>query len=236
MSATAYERVIDTAYAAPPNEFNTAHAAAFLSAVFQDCHSGQISISRLGRDGKSAGHYSHRWAHEVACVARDWDRDKPRGIYFRVTMLPPAWRRSGRGGANDSHMFPMLWADLDFGGVGHKPPKDGALPPTEDDARKIITDMGEEPTYVVHSGGGLYPLWQFERPPMITADNLAEVKATADQWQQLTAQASARLGYHYGQQRDLSRVLRLPGSINRKTDYERPCRVTEASRVLYPWG
>ena len=108
------------------------------------------------------------------------------------------------------------------------------LPPTEDDARKIITDR-EEPTYIVHSDGGLYPLYQFERPPLITADNLDEIKQAAEQWQKLTAKASERLGYFYGQVKDLSRVLRLPGSINRKTSVDRPCRVIEASGVLHPW-
>jgi hypothetical protein len=214
--------------------FDTAEATAFLAAIFQDCYSGLISICRID----TAGHidYSaHQWAHQAAEQAAEWDRKhKPVGIFFRVTTLPPDWRGK-RGGANDSHMFPMLWADLDYGDEGHKKPKQGHLPPTEDDAHKIITDMGEEPTYIVHSGGGLYPLYQFERPPLITADNLDEIKATAEQWQKLTAEASERLGYFYGQVKDLSRVLRLPGSINRKTKNDRPCRVIEASGVLHPW-
>jgi putative DNA primase/helicase len=228
-------RIAGTAYAVPPYEFNTAHAAAFLVAVFQDCYSGLISICRIDR-AQHVNYSAHQWAHEAAEQAAEWDRQyKPAGIYFRVTLLPPDWRGK-RGGADDSHMFPILWADLDYGTEGHKPPAGKLpLPPTEDDAREIITDIGEEPTYVVHSGGGLYPLYQFERPPMITADNLTEIKDEAEQWQKLIADASERLGYHYGQQKDLSRVLRLPGSINRKTTNERPCRVMEASGVLQPW-
>jgi hypothetical protein len=215
--------------------FDTAEAISFLTAVFQDCYSGLISICRID----TAGHFNysaHQWAHQAAEQAAEWDRQhKPVGIYFRVTMLPPDWRGK-RGGANDSHMFPMLWADLDYGDVGHKPPASKLpLPATEDDARKVIGDMGEEPTYIVHSGGGLYPLYQFERPPLITADSLDEVKQAAEQWQKLTAKASESLGYHYGQVKDLSRVLRLPGSINRKTSVERSCRVIEASGVLHPW-
>jgi hypothetical protein len=215
--------------------FDTAEATGFLAAVFGDCYSGLISICRIDA-AQHVNYAAHQWAHEAAEQAAEWDRDyKPVGIYFRVTMLPPDWRGK-RGGANDSHMFPMLWADLDYGDVGHKPPAGKLpLPPTEDDARKIITDMEEVPTYVVHSGGGLYPLYQFERPPIITGDNLDEVKQAAEQWQKLTAKASERLGYFYGQQKDLSRLLRLPGSINRKAGLERPCHVIEASGVLHPW-
>jgi hypothetical protein len=215
--------------------FDIAEAASFLRQVFQDCYSGLISICRIDAAGR-VNYSAHQWAHQAAEEAAEWDRrHKPVGIYFRVTMLPPAWRGK-RGGANDSHMFPMLWADLDYGDVGHKPPAGKLpLPPTEDDARKIITDLGETPTYVIHSGGGLYPLYQFERPPLITTDNLGEIKDAAEQWQKLVAKASERLSYHYGQQKDLSRVLRLPGSVNRKAGLERPCRVIEASGVLHPW-
>jgi hypothetical protein len=228
-------RLTDTMRANPPSDFDTAHAAAFLDCALGDCNSGLISICWLD----AAGHlnYSaHQWAHQAAEQAAEWNRKhKPIGIFFRVTMLPPDWRGK-RGGANDSHMFPMLWADVDYGDVGHKPPAGKLpLPPTEDDARKIITDIGETPTYLIHSGGGLYPLWQFDRPPLIAADNLAEIKDVADQWQKLTAQTSESHGYHYGQVKDLSRVLRLPGSINRKSGLERPCRVIEASGVLHPW-
>jgi hypothetical protein len=213
--------------------FDAAEASSFLTAIFQDCYSGLISICRID----AAGHVNyavHQWAHQTAQQAAEWDqRYKPVGIYFRVTTLPPDWTGK-RGGADDSHMFPLLWADLDYGDIGHKPPAGKLpLPPTEADARKIIADLGEEPTYVVHSGGGLYPFYQFERPPRVTADNLDEVKDAADQWQKETAKASERRGFHYGQVKDLSRVLRLPGSINRKAGLERPCRVIEASGVLH---
>jgi hypothetical protein len=71
--------------------FDTAHAAAFLSAVFQDCFSGLISICLIDAAGH-IDHSPHQWAHQAAEQAAEWDRDfKPVGIYFRVTMLPPDW-------------------------------------------------------------------------------------------------------------------------------------------------
>jgi len=225
-------RITETAYATPPNVFNTAHAVAFLAAAFQDCYSGLISICWLDRQGVMR-YSAHQWAHKAAEQAAEWDRrHKPVGIYFRVTMLPPDWQGK-RGGADDSHMFPILWADLDYGTEGHK---GEGLPPTEDDARKIIAEIGEDPTYIVHSGGGLYPLYQFKRPPLITADNLTEIKDEAQQWQSVIEAASQKLGWNYGVGvGNLDRLLRLPGSTNRKTANERPCRVVDASGVLQPW-
>jgi hypothetical protein len=51
---------------------------------------------------------------------------------------------------------------------------------------------------VVHSGGGLYPLWQFAQPPLITGDSLAEVKEAAQQWQALLAKTSEKLATSTG--------------------------------------
>lgn len=48
--------------------------------------------------------------------------------------------------------------------------------------------------------------------------------------------ASGRLGWHYGSGvGDLARVLRLPGSVNRKEALERPCRVTGVSGQVLTW-
>ena len=174
--------------------FDTAEAASFLRAVFQDCYSGLISICWLDRTG--------RYLTTARTGGRTGRTGPPASgrmgspTQTAGDLLPgndaPARFHGKRGYANDAHMFPLLWGDLDFGTVGHKhEPKPGKpflpLPPTEANTRKIITDLGEEPTYVVHSGGGLYPLWQFERPPVITADNLDEIKDAADQWQKETA-------------------------------------------------
>ena len=59
-------------------------------------------------------------AHEAVRQAETWDQLKPVGIYFRVTMLPPEGVITGRGGAEDSHALNCMWADLDYGTIGHR--------------------------------------------------------------------------------------------------------------------
>jgi hypothetical protein len=131
-------------------------------------------------------------------------------------------------------MMPFLWADLDYGTVGHKPPPGENLPPDADAARKIIADL-PTPFLIVNSGGGLYPIWKFERPIYITDANRAEVKARSQQWQQLIKATSENLGWHYGPGvGDLARVLRLPGSTNRKAGLEQPCQIIEITGQVYP--
>jgi hypothetical protein len=177
------------------------------------------------------------------------DAEDPRGIYTRVTTLssPPGYKKRGGEALTDS--VPALWADIDIEGPGHRhAPCEGGdacehraengrarhagrvlpLPPDREAARAIVESAYLPPaTLWVDSGGGMYPLWLLERPHRIT-DDLAEVAALSGRWQEMIAIAAARLGYHYGSGvGDLSRVLRVPGTWNRKTDDPRRCHVVE---------
>jgi hypothetical protein len=217
-----------------PAAFDAAHAVEFLDEVFGDVNSGRIGISHLTpHGGMRSEHF--QWFRSAAAKAQEWDSLRPPGIYFRATMLPPQGIKEGRGSAGDAHALAFLWADLDYGTVGHKPPPGFVLPPDEEAARKIIADL-PTPTLIVHSGGGLYPIWRFKHPVLITDANRAEVKTRSQDWQNLIKVSAERLGWHYGSGvGDLARVLRLPGSVNRKDGLERPCRVIEHSGEVLTW-
>jgi hypothetical protein len=206
--------------------FDTGHAVEYLDLVLGDCSSGRIGVCAIGNGPTRHAHF--QWIRDAVKQAEKWDRQKPVGVYFRVTMLPPTGPKGrGRGGAQDAHMLSFLWADLDYGTVGHKKPADGQpLPATEDDARNLTAGM-PEPTLTVHSGGGLYPIWLLDKPILIADDNRADIEKLSERWQNTISRRAEKLQLHYGNVGDLSRVLRLPGSINRKADIERPCRVIE---------
>jgi putative DNA primase/helicase len=173
--------------------FDTAEAVGFLDQIFGDVSTGLISLSYITSTGRVRSE-SSQWIRSAAARAAAWDARWPRGIYFRCTALPPQGIKGGRGSAGDAHCLPFLWADLDYGDVGHKPgPNQLPLPPTEDDPLKIIAGL-PTPTLIVHSGGGLYPIWQFDKLVYLTADNGAEAKARSDNWQQVIAAEAKRLG------------------------------------------
>jgi hypothetical protein len=151
-------------------------------------------------------------------------------------MLPPEGIKSGRGAEADSHALAFLWGDVDYGAVGHKPPPGGLpLPPDEEAAHKIITKL-PTPSLIINSGGGLYPIWKYRQPIYLTEAKRAEAKTRSQRWQNLIAAKAAKLGWHYGSGvGDLARVLRLPGSVNRKVpEFERPCRVVAVSGEVLP--
>lgn len=215
--------------------FDPAHAIYFLDAVFGDVSSGRLGLSVI-KTNRQWGRSAHfQWLRFGAAWADQQDQAKPQGIYFRVTMLPPEGIKGGRGVEADSHALAFLWADVDYGTIGHKPPPGATLPPDEDAAHKIISKL-PTPSLIVHSGGGLYPIWVYERPIFLTEAKRAEARARSQRWQNLIAAHAAKLGWHYGSGvGDLARVLRLPGSINRKVpEIERPCRVIATSGEVLP--
>ncbi|WP_433368403.1 hypothetical protein ACQPZX_41495 [Actinoplanes sp. CA-142083] len=156
------------------------------------------------------------------------------GIYVQVTSARTVPERGKRGTAADVAALPALWADLDLAGPGHAE-KD--LPPDEAAGRAVIAATGlPEPTIWVHSGGGLYPIWLLTEPHQITAENLDDAKRLAKDWQRVIEHAAASLGWRYGRGvGDLARVLRIPGTINRKEGGARPCRFLSASGHRYTY-
>ena len=119
----------------PDPSFDTAHADEYLRQIFGSAP-GRISLSYTTAKGGMVSQHFDMVLH-AAAKAREWDRlHRPQGIYVRCTTLVASEAMTGRrGGESDSLALPFLWADLDFGAVGHKP-ANGALPlpPTADDA------------------------------------------------------------------------------------------------------
>ncbi|MEU4367532.1 hypothetical protein [Micromonospora chersina] len=160
------------------------------------------------------------------------DQQGREGIYLRVTTLRTDRAIGGRGGAADSAALPALWADLDLAGPGHA---EQDLPPDEAAGRAVIDATGLPlPTIWVHSGGGLYPIWLLDQPHTLTEDNLDQAKHLAKDWQRVIEHAAASMGWRYGRGvGDLARVLRIPGTVNRKEGLARPCRIIAAIPTRY---
>ncbi|MFC7382855.1 YfjI family protein [Sphaerisporangium rhizosphaerae] len=165
---------------------------------------------------------------------RGLDAKGKAGIYARVTTLSRPLNPGERGAADLSLAFPGFWTDLDIAGPGHK--TSAPLPPNVEEARRIVAESGlPEPTLLIHSGGGLYSWHLLDEPHLITPDTIAVISALSERFQQIVKASAERLGYEYGPVGDLPRVLRIPGTVNRKTKDPRPCFIMEgASGTTYP--
>lgn len=161
----------------------------------------------------------------------DYDEVEPVGIYHRITtvLTPPPPGPKGekrRGDASQSRMLPGFWADVDIAGPGHK--SKGALPPDQKSAIRIIRNSAlPEPSLWVSSGGGLYPWWLLDEPFKITEENLAWISQLSNDLQEELKRSAMEIGFSYEPMGDLARVLRVPGTINRKTEVPEMCAIVK---------
>jgi hypothetical protein len=137
------------------------------------------------------------------------------GIYARMTTLT-AVPESGRGGVDLSSHFLGFWTDLDFASTGHK---GKGLPPSREAAQAVYDATGLPPASIlVMSGGGLYHQVLLDVPLDITDPAIrAEVSDQSRRWQAVVERRAQKMGFSYGRGvGDLARVLRVPGTVNRK--------------------
>ena len=109
-----------------------------------------------------------------------------------------------------------LWADID---VAHEVHKKTQLAPSIEAATEALDTLYYTPTLIVNSGHGLQAWWLFDQP-WVFRDN--EERATAQTlsrwWYQEILQLMQKEGWTPDPTHDLARVLRLPGTFNRKAD------------------
>jgi putative DNA primase/helicase len=167
--------------------------------------------------------------------AKFLDRSGAEGIYVRTTTLASIPGQHKRGSIEDSMALPGFALDLDIAGPGHKTAEQ--LPPDVDACMWIIENTGlPTPSAWVHSGGGVYPWWLLEEPYDVSQpSNRIMAEQIASGLEKVTKHAADGLGWHFGVGvRDLARVLRLPGTVNRKKGLARQCRILEpASYEFY---
>jgi putative DNA primase/helicase len=170
------------------------------------------------------------WATDYA---EHLDRHGAKGVYARVTTLREKPVEGVRGSDEDSFFLPGLWADMDLVGPGHK--TKNQLPASMAECQKIIFEAAlPEPTLWVHSGGGLYPWWLFDQPWVLGPEGIAFAQEISRTWHDALAASAKEMGLHYGPLPDLARVLRIPGTVNRKVDGDpQPCRILEAEGPRY---
>lgn len=161
-------------------------------------------------------------ADKAAEHVRWLDLQGAQGIYLRTTTLNgkpglDADGRQKRGDDDDSLALPGFAGDIDIAGPGHKTKH--LLPPDIPTAQAIVRETSlPEPTLWVFSGGGIYPWWLLEEfSDVSSAGRRVRHRELGDGIQEVLKRSAKRLGWHYGGEvGDLSRVLRIPGTVNRK--------------------
>jgi hypothetical protein len=142
------------------------------------------------------------------------DRAPTHDVYFGVGLRGERLQK-GRGEARDVIALPGLYVEID---IKHPVHKAQNLPSTIDEARQLITEaIPLPPTMFIDSGHGLHAHWLWRELWLLESEAEREAAATLLLQFQRTIQATAKLhGWHVDGTADLARVLRIPGTLNRK--------------------
>lgn len=121
-----------------------------------------------------------------------------------------------RAKQNEISQLGTMWVDIDIAGDNAEHAANN-LPPDIPSAMSLLPDK-LPPSIIVSSGHGLHAYWLLDEPVSITDDNRELVINTSKKIQQLVRNNAEKRGWHIDPVADLSRILRLPGTWNYKTD------------------
>lgn len=137
-------------------------------------------------------------------------------VYFGIGLHPQALGSGKRGKAEGVIAIPGLWLDIDIKGEAHKGDK---LPPDLGAALELLDECGPPPSVVVNSGHGLHAWWLFAEPWVFAnADERKAAQELVRRFQRQFQERAVKRGWRIDSTPDLARVLRLPGTMNRKLE------------------
>lgn len=142
------------------------------------------------------------------------ERATRQDVYAAAGLQGREPEKGSRGKEDGVASVPGVWADIDIGGSAHKA-KD--LPASEEEALSLVEAVGLPPSVIVRSGFGLQVYWLFREPFVIeTEAERQDLKSLSRRFQQLLRLQARARGWTVDPTADLCRVLRIPGTFNRK--------------------
>lgn len=158
--------------------------------------------------------------------------DSGKDVYVAVSLADkPGMHDTRIKSANASGIVGM-WADLDIADPDVH--KKWNLPPTVDAAMELIDAAGMEPTLVVHSGHGLQAWWLFNEFWAFNGEpQRLEAAGLAQRWNGTLQARAAERQWVVDSTFDLARVMRVPGTLNRKGAPVMPVRLLSHNGPRY---
>lgn len=134
-------------------------------------------------------------------------------VYIGVGLRSKDLGPTHRGGNEDISSLSGMWADIDLKSDAHPQDK---LPIAAEEGLQILPP-GVPPTVIIHSGNGLQVWWIFKEPwSFETPEERERAMALAARWQTMLRQNAAIRGWGFDRLSDVSRILRIPGTLNHK--------------------
>lgn len=178
----------------------------FLKKLYQDCEQGFIYLWCL--QSKKTYWFKVSAIEAMQKKALKLAKEK-NDVYFGVGIAEDQ-KFKGRANSQEIIGIPGIWIDIDIKGTEHAQQD---LPKTVDE---ILEKIPLKPSIIVHSGHGLHAYWIFKECWYFDSENERNEAQKLLQGFQLFIKQ--RLGYKLDSTHDLARVLRLPETINYKSE------------------
>jgi len=137
---------------------------------------------------------------------------KSQDVYFGVSLSGSNFNH--RSTQQDIAALMGLWADIDLAA----PYRQGKLlPKAVEEVQTLLAGLPYLPTLQVHSGSGIHAYWLFKEPWILeSTEARAHAARVTKGWHGLVCSRAAQSGWNLENLGDLPRVLRVPGTFNRK--------------------
>ena len=156
---------------------------------------------------------------------------KTKDVYFGLHLmdeLPPPGKRSSE---KKISCMSFIHEEYDIKGSAHKEQK---LPETLEELLSFLHGLECPPSIIVHSGNGVHTYWLLQEFIMVADENREWIKRIVKGYEKHTHQLGLERGWKFDPVADLARVLRIPGTLNHKSDPPRQAQVIEANLRRYP--
>lgn len=138
---------------------------------------------------------------------------KEYNVYIGVGLRKERLGKYERGRNTDILYLPGVWVEIDIKGGKHA----AKNLPNEQEAKVILDTFPLEPSIMINSGGGWHCYWLFDEAVRILTENDREsADRMLKRFQSVFIRLAKEKGLHIDNTSDLARVLRVPGTYNRK--------------------
>lgn len=197
----------------------------FLSALYPDGLPDDTALVLFVKDQDAKG--SHLYPKDLDELCERAEK-AGKDVYFTAALQPPTYRHGMRAKASEARGIPGFWCDFDFAKEGSRK----SYFTDEDGLRAFIDDLPMQPTLLVHTGGGMHAWWLFKEEWVFENDR-SRAARLARGWARFIQREAKRQGVDVDSTFDLSRILRLPGTLNYGYDPPRAVELVEDGGPRY---
>jgi len=143
------------------------------------------------------------------------EQSETKNVYFGTGARRENLGKYKRGDNADVCYIYGVWLDVDIKGGDHAEPN----LPDEQKAEMLLRLFPLEPSSIVHSGGGWHVYYLLDKPVRILNEKeMQDAGRMVSRCQNAFIQLARLEGFALDNTSDLARVLRVPGTFNRKSD------------------